>query len=1091
MPLDRIVGSKLPQWADRDRAPGVRFDSATYIGVVKDNVDSTRSGRLRVWIPDFGGIETDERAWQTVSYASPFFGATFVGEGTANNKFTSTNHTYGMWMVPPDLNNQVLCTFIGGRPDDGFWFACVNPTLSHYMVPGLAAGNTPTDIADASDGINPSLLPPTSPDKQYLPVAEFNENDPNSFVSSFYNNTKPVHEFQANILFQQGLDRDPIRGAVSSTSQRESPSHVFGISTPGRAFGNDPADDPNYESKLAAGTIGTSDYQVKTRKGGHTFIMDDGDVNGTDQIVRIRSAGGHEILMNDTANVMYIINNVGSSWIELTQDGNMNIYNGGKFSVRAEGDINLHADNNVNINAGGSINMNATDSINATSADVVISATNSTLLFGGKVNIGSGGAMNIGAGTIAIGSTGAISIDGSTLDLNSKGGSNNITGLSLQQTQFPDTSFNANTRLWNSVPNSASSIVSVFPTHEPYTRTPPGPVPTKSLPPTLCQPQTSAASAPANYVLPPPNGNKLDNGKVNGSPVPWTTDQAFITAVQSISNSLNLNYVDMLSCMHLETGGTMDPAITNSMGFTGLIQFGTPAATACGTTTAALRAMDRVTQCNYVLKYFQVNKLNSKAPSPRLVDIYLTILWPAAIGQALDYIIWNSVGSTSKYYQANHGFDTANQGFITVQMVANSIANHQTAVKQALANAGTTNPTSDSATSSAIGVSDGSGNSVNTGAVNNSNLGPQQAAGKSVSNTCPTDWLNKNTAYNAPTGIGSSNPALTQAQAKAMYAELGYFESQWNYSQVSSDNQRIGKYQVDAPYLASAGYIKPDAIKQYGNNTLVQSESWTNKDGIGNQTAFLNNTSVQDALQTTEFSTNYDALVANGGILSTDDICSAAGMLFVAHMFRSADLALEWRTTGQVQNVPSNIGMAGTPEDYYNHGRYAIDVLSTNAQAATVNSDVTPPSGVNISGIDPNTVLNFTGQGSGTLAAFQQTSSAFQNALLSAAQAYNTATGQKITINSAYRDAAYQQQLYNRWLAAGGGPNVPTAGGITTPAKPGGKPESHGSGVAIDSSQSPLVNKTINLAQFGLRWGGTFTKPDQVHIQLAGWTPSN
>jgi len=1087
MPIDKVSRSKLPKWAARDTAAGQKFDTATYMGVVKDNKDPIRGGRLRVWIPDFGGDQTDEKFWQTVSYASPFFGATFVGDAVANNKFTTTNHTYGMWMVPPDINNQVLCTFVNGDPDRGFWFACVNPTLSHWMVPGIAAGNK-VDTGNVSDIIGASITT-----GQSLPVVEYNDSEATAFTSTFFNNPKPVHEWQANILFQQGLDKDPVRGATSSTSQRESPSHVFGISTPGRAYGNDPAEDPEYGKKLADGTITEKDYAVSARKGGHTFVMDDGDVEGTDQLVRIRSAGGHEILMNDKEQTLYIINSAGSNWIELNQDGTMNIYNSGSFSVRSEGDINFYSDANVNIDSASSINFNAATSIKVTSADIGASATNSMLLYGAsKMDVGTGGTLTTGAATTSIGSTGPINIAGTTLDLNSNPGSNNITGFNPQTSVFPDASYDTATRQWASKPQQVTSIVTTLPTHEPYPRTPPGPIPTKTLAAKTCE--IKNGQAPASYTLPPANGNKLDGGKVRGQPVPWTTDSAFLDKVKSVASSLNLNYMDMLACMHLETIGTMDPGITNSLGFTGLIQFGKPAATACGTTQESLRNMDRVTQCDYVLKYFQVNKLNQKAPNPRLVDIYLTILWPAAVGQALDKVIWSQNDKTAVFYNANHGFDTTKSGQITVQMVATSIDTHLAAVKQALANAGakSESPPGQLQSGSGATVTDGSGKPINAGSANTGgqDVGLTQAAGKSVSGTCPPEWMNRKEAYDPPATIGTASPSFTQLQVKALHAELGYFESQWAYDKFTGT--QIGKYQFSADELAGAGYIKPDAITQYQDGTLGNGESWSGKDKVNSQGDFVSAKQQQDIIQNNEFTDFYAALGANGGIVSSDDICTAAGMVFVAHMYRSADLALQWRKQGFVDNPPANIGKAGTPEDYFNHGRYAIDILAVNAQPSPADRGK-PPNGSNLTGIDPNAVLAFAGSGSGTLSGFQQTSTAFQDALLQAAQAYLQATGKKIMINSAYRSAEYQQGLYDRWVQAGGHmPDKPTAGGITTPTNPRSSAnyhDSHGDGVAIDSSQSESVSNTIDLPKYGLRWGGTFRSPDRVHIQLAAFKP--
>ena len=47
------------------------------LGVVKNNIDSTRAGRLDVYIADFGAPNPDDsKSWITVSYMSPFFGST-------------------------------------------------------------------------------------------------------------------------------------------------------------------------------------------------------------------------------------------------------------------------------------------------------------------------------------------------------------------------------------------------------------------------------------------------------------------------------------------------------------------------------------------------------------------------------------------------------------------------------------------------------------------------------------------------------------------------------------------------------------------------------------------------------------------------------------------------------------------------------------------------------------------------------------------------------------------------------------------------------------------------------------------------------
>ncbi len=107
----------------------------------------------------------------------------------------------------------------------------------------------------------------------------------------------------------------------------------------------------------------------------------------------------------------------------------------------------------------------------------------------------------------------------------------------------------------------------------------------------------------------------------------------------------------IMAVMSLETGGTFDPSITNSLGYTGLIQFGGSAAKSLGTTTKKLREMTVLEQLEYVEKYF--NKYKSKLKT--ITDLYLSVLYPKASGHGLekDYVVFDD---TKKAYKANPAF---------------------------------------------------------------------------------------------------------------------------------------------------------------------------------------------------------------------------------------------------------------------------------------------------------------------------------------------------------------------------------------------------------------------------------------------------
>ena len=438
MAIDQRAGTKVIKSLRREEAGGARVDPYPYIGIVKNNLDPTRSGRLQIYIPDLGGDEKDQLSWRTVSYSSPFMGYT-TNENIADtaNTFESVSHSYGMWMIPPDIGVQVIALFIAGDPLRGYWISCVNPNLSHHMIPALAG--SPNAIGNKG-----------AP----APVVEFNENRTENITNpAFYNQSKPIHKIQAARLKKQGLDQDPIRGAISSSSQRETPSHVFGISTPGRPL-NDPADDLNYPTKLNSGTLPPEYYKIKSRQGGHTFVMDDGATLGQDRLVRLRTAKGHQILMHDSANTLYIAHADGTSWIELTSDGRVNVYSQGAFSVRSESDINLHSDNNININAANNVNLKAGNKIQAESSSTTLLTGSLGIETSGDTQFKTGSRFNVETGasmSLKVASTYAL--EAQTI-LNNSGGTvgvGQIKGFVI-----------ANTKL--------NTIVTVAPTHEPFYR---------------------------------------------------------------------------------------------------------------------------------------------------------------------------------------------------------------------------------------------------------------------------------------------------------------------------------------------------------------------------------------------------------------------------------------------------------------------------------------------------------------------------------------------------------------------------------------------------------------------------------------------
>jgi hypothetical protein len=79
------------------------------------------------------------------------------------------------------------------------------------------------------------------------------------------------------------------------------------------------------------------------------------------ELFRIRTRTGHQILLHNSEDLIYIGNARGTSWIELSSDGKIDIYAEDSISVHTKQDFNFYADRDINMEAGRNINLKATD----------------------------------------------------------------------------------------------------------------------------------------------------------------------------------------------------------------------------------------------------------------------------------------------------------------------------------------------------------------------------------------------------------------------------------------------------------------------------------------------------------------------------------------------------------------------------------------------------------------------------------------------------------------------------------------------------------------------------------------------------------
>jgi hypothetical protein len=320
---------------DTSQLRGVREERGIVTGVVKANVHPTNMGVIKIWIPTFSTDENDKTQWRSVRYCTPFYSR--VDNSGVGDTYFGTKVTAGITTPPPDLGTKVLAFFPEGRNSEGYYFACV-PDL--YMMQTLPE-------ATISDGVA---------------AGEFNDSPSGTHhtgkITNWRTQTRPEDFFTQDTLVKQGLSDDRVRGLNNSGYMRETPAEIIGIASKGRRITTQGQDftvtynqqikNPDTaDKKILEGLLGPT-----ARRKGHSIALDDGDVDGNSNQIRLRTSTGHQILLNDSEGVIYVGNSDGSCWIELSNEGTMDVYAQDSINFRSA-NINFHADENIKFHSKG------------------------------------------------------------------------------------------------------------------------------------------------------------------------------------------------------------------------------------------------------------------------------------------------------------------------------------------------------------------------------------------------------------------------------------------------------------------------------------------------------------------------------------------------------------------------------------------------------------------------------------------------------------------------------------------------------------------------------------------------------------------
>lgn len=470
MPISDERNRGRPASYHHDRG-GVPAEFGPFIGIVKSNVDANRTGMLKVYIaafPDNGPDgEDDESKWTSVSYMQPFGGYTPPPPATGTTEsvgaYPGNRNSYGMWFTPPDLGVKVVCIFLDGKRGQGYYIGTIPEQGIGAMLPAVGASSR----YDLGTNVNQQEYFGDAPQ---LPVTEINTNNEQAFNDpKYFDQPKPVHSYLAGIMFQQGLVKDPERGPIRSSGQRETPSSVFGISTPGTPVYQGGMSPQDIRQKINAGEIKPNQAQVIGRVGGHSLVMDDGDIDGNNALVRIRTSKGHQITMNDTGDFFYIVHANGQTWLEFGSEGTVDVFSTNSINLRTNGDINLHADRDINMFAGRNLQVKSAKRMQLESQEnIVINAqTDITAYSKATIGVKSDGVLTINSASGSWGAGSALVLQAGGIDFNGPAAGRVSTPNPIVKTKMDDTRFTTS-RGWQTASGALESIVSRAPTHEPY-----------------------------------------------------------------------------------------------------------------------------------------------------------------------------------------------------------------------------------------------------------------------------------------------------------------------------------------------------------------------------------------------------------------------------------------------------------------------------------------------------------------------------------------------------------------------------------------------------------------------------------------------
>lgn len=317
--------------------------SGLTVGVIVDTDDPLQQGRVRIFCPVLNDDPKSINVLPWAAYVSPFGGSIdnssfFRGGGKQEGTSHGAVH-YGFWATP-ELGSSVLVGCIDGDYRRRFYLGSFSsPQEVHTMMHGRwrwEEGSLIGPLSSSGSDINPWA--------ENIKKAFSNRNDSAEFKTR-------AADYQLSAVIQSPSRKksdsvDQSRSEMADNELDEWVKELVG------KHGYDWTGFRNIGAMLASKVYGI------TTPGFHALSLDDRPYNCR---IRIRSSSGHQILMDDTNERIYIMTAEGNSWLEMDSSGNVDMFCDRRFSVHANKDINFTSEETIRMNAKRGIYMTAGD----------------------------------------------------------------------------------------------------------------------------------------------------------------------------------------------------------------------------------------------------------------------------------------------------------------------------------------------------------------------------------------------------------------------------------------------------------------------------------------------------------------------------------------------------------------------------------------------------------------------------------------------------------------------------------------------------------------------------------------------------------